>query len=63
MDRVRRRIKPKQYQMFDLYVTQHMPMEGVTRILNVNSAQVYMAKLRVASLIRQEVGLLEQKLI
>ena len=63
MDRVRRRIKPKQYQMFDLYVTQHMPMEGVTRILNVNSGQVYMAKFRVASLIRQEVGLLEQKLI
>lgn len=25
MDRVRRRIKPKQYQLFDLYVTQYCP--------------------------------------
>jgi len=63
MDRVRRRIKPKQYQMFDLYVTQHLPMEQVTRMLNVNSAQVYMAKLRVSAIIRHEVGILEKKLI
>jgi RNA polymerase sigma factor (sigma-70 family) len=63
MDRVRRRIKPKQYQMFDLYVTQQLPMEAVTRMLNVNSAQVYMAKLRVSGLIRQEVAALEQKLV
>jgi len=63
MDRVRRRIKPKQYQMFDLYVTQNIPMEGVTRILNANSAQVYMAKLRVMSMIRHEVSVLEKKLI
>lgn len=63
MDRVRRRIKPKQYQMFDLYVTQHLPMEQVTRMLNVNSAQVYMAKLRVSAMVRHEVSLLEKKLI
>lgn len=63
MDRVRRRIKPKQYQMFDLYVTQHLPMEQVTKMLNVNSAQVYMAKLRVSAMVRHEVTILEKKLI
>ena len=63
MDRVRRRIKPRQYQMFDLYVTQQLPMEQVTRMLNVNSAQVYMAKLRVSALVRQEINDLEKKLV
>ena len=63
MDRVRRRIKPKQYQLFDLYVTQHLPMEQVTKMLNVSSAQVYMAKLRVSAMIRHEVNVIEKKLI
>jgi RNA polymerase sigma factor (sigma-70 family) len=63
MDRVRRRIKPKQYQLFDLYVTQHLPLEQVKKMLNVSSAQVYMAKLRVSAMVRHEVNLLEKKLI
>lgn len=63
MDRVRRRIKPKQFQMFDLYVNQQIPMYQVTRILNVNAAQVYMAKLRVSSAVKHELSILEKKLI
>jgi RNA polymerase sigma-70 factor (ECF subfamily) len=63
IDRVRRRIKPKQFQMFDLYVKQQRPMADVTRILNVNAAQVYMAKLRVSGAIRSEMAQLQQKLI
>ena len=63
VDRVRRRISPKQFQIFDLYVHQHLPMEQVTQILNVNVAQVYMAKLRVTAAIRSEVVQLEKRLI
>jgi RNA polymerase sigma-70 factor (ECF subfamily) len=63
MERVRRRAKPKQFQMFDLYVTQQMPMPQVQRLLNVNAAQVYMAKLRVGALLRKEVIELKAKLI
>jgi RNA polymerase sigma-70 factor (ECF subfamily) len=63
VDRVRRRVSPKQFQMFDLYVNQQLPMDQVTQILNVNAAQVYMAKLRVASAIRHEMAELEKKLI
>ena len=57
------RAKPKQFQMFDLYVTQQMPMPQVRRLLNVNAAQVYMAKLRVGTLLRKEVIELKAKLI
>jgi RNA polymerase sigma factor (sigma-70 family) len=63
MDRVRRRTKPKQFQMFDLYVTQQLPMDQVTQILNVNAAQVYMAKLRISSAVRHELAHLQKKLI
>jgi RNA polymerase sigma factor (sigma-70 family) len=63
VDRVRRRVSPKQFQIFDLYVHQQLPMEQVTQMLNVNAAQVYMAKLRVAAAIRSEVSLLEKRLI
>lgn len=63
MDRIRRKVKPKQFQMFDLYVNQRLPMEQVTRLLNVNAAQVYMAKMRILPLLRQEVANLEKQMI
>ncbi len=63
LQRVRARIKPKQFQMFDLYVNQQMPMARVKRTLRVNSAQVYMAKIRVSALLRQTIAALERELI
>ena len=59
--RVKRRVSPKQFQMFDLYVTQNWPMATVTSTLGVNAPQVYMAKMRVARLIRKELEVLEAK--
>jgi RNA polymerase sigma-70 factor (ECF subfamily) len=59
LDRVRRRVSAKQFQMFDLYVTQNQPMEIVTRTLGVNRAQVYMAKLRLSAQLRKEIIALE----
>lgn len=62
MDRLRSRVKPKQFQMFDLFVTQNLPMSQVVRILNVNRAQVYMAKLRITPMLRDEILALEKEL-
>ena len=47
--------------MFDLYVRQQWPMNQVTGMLNVNAAQVYMAKMRLSRMIQKEVRLLEGK--
>lgn len=63
MDRVRRQISPKQFQMFDLYVHQQLPMERVTHLLNVSAARVYMAKVRITRAVRREVAALEKKLL
>lgn len=63
LKRVSQQVKPKQFQIFDFYVTQQMPMTKVTRVLNVNAAQVYMAKLRVSAILRQTIATLERDLI
>lgn len=59
--RIKRRIKPKQYQMFDLYALQQWPMDAITETLGVNRAQVYMAKVRVGLLLRHELDQLRDK--
>jgi RNA polymerase sigma-70 factor (ECF subfamily) len=61
IERVKRRVSAKQFQMFDLFVTQQWPMQSVTRLLGVNRAQVYMAKLRLTKLLKKEVAALEAK--
>ena len=61
--RIKRRVSPKQFQMFDLYVTQQWPMEQVTAMLDVNPAQVYMAKLRLGRLLKCEVRALQKSMI
>jgi RNA polymerase sigma-70 factor (ECF subfamily) len=55
LERVKRRVSPKQFQMFDLYVTQQWPMELIRSTLGVSAAQVYMAKMRVERLLSKEV--------
>lgn len=57
--RVKHKVHPKQFQMFDLYVTQHWPMKSVVETLGVSSAQVYMAKMRVSRILKQEIRLLQ----
>ena len=61
--RVKKRVSAKQYQMFNLYVMMHWPMNQVTKTLGENAAQVYMAKMRIGRLIKSEVRTLERKMI
>jgi RNA polymerase sigma-70 factor (ECF subfamily) len=60
MQRVKARVKPRQFQIFDLYVLKEWPVAEVSRSLNVNATQVYLAKHRVTRLMRQEVARLEK---
>ncbi len=47
-------VAPAQWQMFDLIALQNWPMDRVTRLLGVNRAQVYMARMRVGNILRKE---------
>ncbi len=53
--RVKERVRPEHYQLFDLYVLQQWPIRKITATLGVNAGQVYLAKHRVGALVRKEI--------
>jgi RNA polymerase sigma-70 factor (ECF subfamily) len=58
--RVKRRVSPRQFQIFDLYVLQNWPALAVARTLHVSLAQVYLARHRVGRWLRKEREQLEK---
>jgi len=61
LQQLKARVKPKQYQIFDLYVLKGWPIGKVTATLGVNFGQVYLAKHRLNSLLRKEIRALNSR--
>jgi RNA polymerase sigma factor (sigma-70 family) len=61
IDRVKRKVDPKQFQIFDCYVLKEWPVKEIRRILGVSDSQVYLAKHRINSLVKKEIQHLETK--
>ena len=59
LERVKRKVDPAQYQVFDLYVNQGKPVEEVAQTLGVTAGYVYLIKHRVTALLKEEVRRLE----
>jgi pimeloyl-ACP methyl ester carboxylesterase len=59
--RLKSRLDPEKYQIFDLYVIKEWPVRDVTGTLHVSAAQVYLAKLRVSRMVQAEIRRLESK--
>jgi RNA polymerase sigma-70 factor (ECF subfamily) len=59
---VKRKVNPEQYQIFHLCVFKEWPVQKVTRELGISATRVYLAKHRVAALLKREVKLLEKKI-
>ena len=55
MSRVRRRVSPRTFQIYDCYVRKQWPAEQVAQKLGVPVTQVYLARTRVMALIEKEV--------
>ena len=62
MERVKRRVKPRQYQIFYLSAVKDLGASQVARALGVSLPQVYLAKHRVASMVRKEARQLEEEM-
>jgi RNA polymerase sigma factor (sigma-70 family) len=58
--RVKRKIEPKQFQIFDCYVRKEWPAQKVAARLGVSVGQVYLARHRVGALLKKEVRALEK---
>ena len=59
IQRVKRKVDPKQYQLFDLSVFQQWTVIKIARVLKVNPGRVYLARHRVGGLIKKEVSSLK----
>jgi RNA polymerase sigma factor (sigma-70 family) len=55
INRVKLKISPRQWQMFDLAALQNQSSKRVCDLLGVNRAQLYMARMRVGRLLKTEV--------
>lgn len=58
--RVKKKIDPKQFQIFDCYVRKEWPAQKVAERLRVNVGQVYLARHRVGALLKKEIRTLEK---
>jgi RNA polymerase sigma factor (sigma-70 family) len=63
LQRVRQKVAPKQYQIFDLYVLQQVPPSKIIASFGLSLGQLYLTKHRVGRLIKKEVERLENKML
>jgi RNA polymerase sigma-70 factor (ECF subfamily) len=62
IERVKKRVDPKQYQLFDLYVLREWKVSKVALTMKVNPGLVYLAKYRINRLLRKEIACLRSKM-
>jgi len=62
LERIRRKVNPKHYQVFDLYVLKQWSVGKVASALRVSEAQVYQVKTRLLKQLKTEVSRLESGL-
>jgi len=59
LERIKQRLSPDTFQMFDLYAVRGMPVIEVARLLVTNVARVYLARHRVSAMLKKEIAALE----
>ena len=58
--RVKKKIEPKQFQIFDCYVRKEWPAQKCAEQLGVSLGQVYLARHRVSAILKREIRALEK---
>lgn len=61
MQRIKRQVNPKHFQVFELYALKNWPASKVAASLGVNLAQIHLIKHRIDSLVKKEVARLQKK--
>jgi RNA polymerase sigma-70 factor (ECF subfamily) len=60
--RIKRQVRPEQYEIYHLHVILEKPVRDVRRTLGVSAGQVYLAKHRVGALLKKEIRRLEKQM-
>jgi RNA polymerase sigma factor (sigma-70 family) len=61
--RVKKKVDPKQFQIFDCYVRKEWPAQKVATELRVSVGQVYLARHRISALLKKEIKALERETV
>ena len=61
VEKVKQQITASQYQIFDLYVLKKWSVSKIASTLGINSGKVYLAKHRIAKLVKRELDALKSK--
>jgi RNA polymerase sigma-70 factor (ECF subfamily) len=61
LERVKSQIAPEQFQIFDLACLEGWPVRKVTQTLGVSATRVYLAKHRIAALLKKEIKKLQAR--
>ncbi len=61
MHRIKQKVNPKHYHVFDLHVLKDWPAKKVKDTLGISHAQIYLAKHRIEKLITVEIKRLEKE--
>lgn len=61
MQRVKKRVDAKQFQIFDCYVRKEWPAQKVAAELGVSVGQVYLARHRVTAILKKEIRALQKQ--
>lgn len=61
LQRVKRQVDAKHYQIFDCYVLKQWPVKEVAKTFGVNAGQVYLIKHRLSALLEKETRKLESE--
>lgn len=61
IERVKKKVDPKHFQVFDLYAVKEWPVSKVAKTLKVNQGSVYLIKHRVSQLVKKEIAHLRSK--
>jgi RNA polymerase sigma factor (sigma-70 family) len=60
---VKRRVDPQTFQVFDLYVQKDCPPAKIAELFGISVGQVYLAKHRITSMVKDEVQRLQKDLV
>jgi RNA polymerase sigma factor (sigma-70 family) len=63
LERVKRRVDPKQYQLFDLYMLKEWTVLKIAKTMNVNPGLVYLSKHKIKRLLKKEITHLRTKIV
>jgi len=61
VERVKRKVNPHHYQVFDLYVLQKWPVSRISKALKIGPGKIYLIKHRISGMIKKEITYLQQK--